>query len=524
MGSVVLLVASLCLTFLTSVNGQRKLFCYYSTDAQYRKGVGQFFPENIDPNVCTHIIYAFFQPTEDGRNVRSIEWNDEGPNGMYARTVALKQKNPALKVLLAIGGWVIGSEPFLPIIRTDDNIATFSRNVVAYLRKHGMDGMDMDWEFPGVRGSTETDKTRFTLLMKTLQDEFTKEAAQTGKEKLLLTLATAAGSYYIESGYEAYQLVKYPDYMLLMTYNYHGSWENVTGHHSSVWPHSLDQGSRRELCMQWTVDFWLSKGAKREQIILGLATYGMTFTLVDPNNNGVMAPAIRGGGRGLKYTNERGIMAYYEVCEYLTQGGWRTVWIDEQKSPYAYGGDQWVGYDNQESLKIKVETMINGYNLAGAFVWSVEMDDFSNHCGQGRYPLLNTIKSTMKGGIVAPVVSPAPTAPRPSLPPTAAPTANPAVPGQRTTPAPFGTTRNPFWGAPGVAPVVSRENPGAASKANNCAALGRGIFPDQANCGQFFYCVEALEGQWLQYTMQCPRSLRFDPQFMTCVYDSRCQH
>nr|KAG5699918.1 hypothetical protein BaRGS_018217 [Batillaria attramentaria] len=159
-------VLSLYLATLSAVHGQKKLFCYYSSDAQYRRDVGKFFPEDIDPDLCTHIIYAFFQPTEDGRDVRSVEWNDEGPNGLYARTVALKQKNPSLRVLLAIGGWVIGSEPFLPIIRTDDNIRTFSKNVVAYLRKHKMDGMDMDWEFPGVRGSTEADKSRFTLLMK----------------------------------------------------------------------------------------------------------------------------------------------------------------------------------------------------------------------------------------------------------------------------------------------------------------------------------------------------------------------
>ena len=56
-----------------------------------------------------------------------------GP-GLYARTVALKQKNPALRVLLAIGGWVIGSEPFLPIIRNQQTITTFSRNVVKFLR------------------------------------------------------------------------------------------------------------------------------------------------------------------------------------------------------------------------------------------------------------------------------------------------------------------------------------------------------------------------------------------------------
>ena len=60
------------------------------------------------------------------------------------------------------------------------------------------------------------------------------------------------------------------------------------------------------------MDFWLAKGAPRNKLILGLATYGMTFTLKDPNQNGILAPAF-GGGRGAQYTNENGIIAFYEV-------------------------------------------------------------------------------------------------------------------------------------------------------------------------------------------------------------------
>lgn len=62
----------------------------------------------------------------------------------------------------------------------------------------------------------------------------------------------------------------------------------------------------------WTTQYWLSQGAPREKLILGLATYGMTYTLVNPAINGLMAPAY-GGGRGAQYTQEYGIMAFYEV-------------------------------------------------------------------------------------------------------------------------------------------------------------------------------------------------------------------
>lgn len=92
--------------------------------------------------------------------------------GLYARTVALKKKNHRLKVLLAVGGWFVGSEPFVPMISNVLNRKAWVANVVKFLRLHGFDGLDMDWEFPGVRGSPPEDKYRFTTLMRVSEQIF----------------------------------------------------------------------------------------------------------------------------------------------------------------------------------------------------------------------------------------------------------------------------------------------------------------------------------------------------------------
>ena len=78
--------------------------CYYTNWSQYRPKHGKFLPEDIDPDLCTHVIFAFGW-LKKGK-LSSFESNDEtkdGKVGLYERIMNLKKANPKLKVLLAIG-------------------------------------------------------------------------------------------------------------------------------------------------------------------------------------------------------------------------------------------------------------------------------------------------------------------------------------------------------------------------------------------------------------------------------------
>jgi len=126
-------------------NTQRvnKIVCYYTNWAQYRPKPGAYYPEDIDPNLCTHIIFAFAK-INDNSELEAFEWNDmstEWSKGMYERTMALKEKNKDLKIMLAVGGWNMGSLPFSNMVSNDAKRKNFVKKTVQFMKTHKFDGL-----------------------------------------------------------------------------------------------------------------------------------------------------------------------------------------------------------------------------------------------------------------------------------------------------------------------------------------------------------------------------------------------
>lgn len=134
-------------------------------------------------------------------------------------------------------------------------------------------------------------------------------------------------------------------------------------------------------------------GAEKGKLIVGVPFYGRTFTL--SSNNHSLNAEIKGPGDAGPYTQARGTLAYFEICPLVKSENWTREFDSTGKVPYAYKGEQWVGYEDEESVAVKMN-YIRRNGLGGTVVWTIDMDDFKGLCGE-KYPLLEVINNKLRG-------------------------------------------------------------------------------------------------------------------------------
>ena len=267
-----------------------------------------------DPTVMTHINYAFGHVTDSFDGVRI-----DNPSRLR-QIVALKRQQPALRVVLSVGGW--GSGHFSEMAATAERRRAFARDCRRVTDEFGLDGIDIDWEYPtqssaGISSSPD-DTRHFSQLMHDLRQAL-------GDDRLL-TCATVASARYIDFR----SCIDCLDWVNVMAYDMGGA----HAHHSALYPSDISGW----MTSSEAVEAHLAAGIPSEKLVMGMPLYG------------------------------RGDIGYCERPDTLT--GVTACWHEQSMVPYLTDseGTMVMGYEDERSLGIKCQYILD-HRLRGGMYW-----------------------------------------------------------------------------------------------------------------------------------------------------------
>ncbi|CAK9297282.1 unnamed protein product [Gordionus sp. m RMFG-2023] len=352
----------------------------------------KFMPQDIDPHLCTHIIYAFGSITSNF-GITSQEWNHKV---LYTGLVNLKKINPDLKILLSIGGWSFNQTYFSKLAgaKANSGIKTkFIKEFLIYLRENGLDGLTIDWEFPGIPtrgGDAFHDKYNFAQFVKELRVASKEESILENKSRLLITITGAVANPMLNAGYDVEKLSKYSDYIFLLSYNFNGCWDEMreVGYLSPIRKNFNNYGS-----VGWAIQEWEKLGAEKEKLVIGIAAYGYIYRLESRCDKNVF---FCGSGRKFRECKVSE-PTFTELCINFGSNSenWTHGYDDYADAPFSYNDASpplWVTYENEKSVAAKTEYILQE-DLAGAFIWLMSGDDpTGKYCQKFYHPHANKNK------------------------------------------------------------------------------------------------------------------------------------
>ncbi|MDM2945151.1 glycoside hydrolase family 18 protein [Citrobacter sp. Cm038] len=356
----------------------------------------------LDVRQITHLNYSFGlvynnekdetnDALKDASKLHQI-WLSEKVQADLQKIPVLRKQNPNLKVLLSVGGW--GARGFSGAAATQESRTVFIQSAQAIVEKYGLDGIDLDWEYPvngawGLVESQPADRDNFTALLKELRATF-------GHNKLV-TIAVGANAESPKSWVDVKAIAPLLDYINLMTYDmaYGTQYFNSNLYDSTQWP---TVAAADKYSADFVVNNYLAAGLKPGQMNLGIGFYGrvpkraiepgIDWSKPDAQKNPATQPYFE--PQHIELFKSLGVdlskdtyVKYNDIVAKLIndpQKRFSQHWDDEAKVPWlsvqsANGKALFaLSFENPRSVAIKAD-YIKSKGLGGAMFWEYGADD-----------------------------------------------------------------------------------------------------------------------------------------------------
>ena len=330
---------SSCEPFKNTVN-----FGYYEEWSEYRQSnCNPTSPNDIDVAAFgyTHLAFSFAGISSGGL-IEPYNGNN-AYIAKYTQFNSLKDTNPTLKTLIAVGGWNFDQTRFSNVASTSAKRTAFANSVVTFLEDNNFDGIDIDWEYPVTRQGTPADYANYPLLCEALRQAFDNA----GHTDWLITIATSINQEKIELGYDMVSMANHVDWFNMMSYDIYGSWDSTAGSHTDM------------RFIQSTMDYIYDLGIPRQQLVLGLAAYGRSSRLASTTCTTIGCSIWGAGLSGCH--GEGGNLPYFQIKEtYLDVGpsSYDSLILNEETGSMELvtGGNLYfTSFDNEETFNIKYQ-------------------------------------------------------------------------------------------------------------------------------------------------------------------------
>ncbi|CEN80845.1 peroxiredoxin [Paraclostridium sordellii] len=292
-------------------------------------------PSNVDAFLLDFVIYAFAEIKSDGTLFI--------PTPRYLRQLlALRQDNPDLRVIVAIGGW--GQDGFSDAAQTPSSRYNFAREINALIKQYNLDGIDIDWEYPansaaGIKSRPE-DKENFTLLLTAIRDVI-------GYDKWL-SVAGTGDKAYINQSVEIDNIAPLINYFNLMSYDFTAgeTGPNAKKHQSNLYDSNL---SIPGYSVDAMIRNLIAAGMPSQKILLGVPFYGRLGATITKSYDQLRR-------------------------DYINKNGYTYKFDKDAQAPYLEReGELAMSYDDLLSIYIKSQYVIDNC-LGGIFSWMAPYD------------------------------------------------------------------------------------------------------------------------------------------------------